>query len=126
MKQLEIQKQIQSLAGESLKEYLTELSKTPFLTIDEEHQLIHWIRKGGVESEKAGEVLAKSYLRFIVAVAKEYEHKGISLPVLLSHGITGLIRSAEKYDETRGFTFLSYTIWWIRQAMQNTLSRRSR
>ena len=122
MKQLEIQKHILSLSGTSLETYLSELSHFPMLTIEEELELIHRIRKDDVESERAREGLAKSYLRFIKAAAKEYECQGITLPELLSHGITGLIRSTEKYDETRGFTFLSYSIWWIRQAMQNAIA----
>lgn len=126
MKQLEIQKHILSLSGTSLGEFLSELRNFPMLTIEEELVLIHRIRKGGIEAELASEALAKSYLRYIEAAAKEHEHQGVSLPELLSHGITGLIRSTEKYDETRGFRFLSYTIWWIRQAMQNAITRRNR
>lgn len=126
MKQLEIQKHILSLSGTSLKKFISEMHDIPMLTIEEEQELIHRIRKGGIEAEQACEVLAKSYLRYIAAVAKEYEHQDIPVPKLLSYGITGLIRSAEKYDETRGFKFLSYTIWWIRQAMQNAIIHRSR
>lgn len=121
MKQLEIQKHITSLSSEEFSEFRSTLNKITLLTIDEELELIRRIRNGGIEAERAKEVLANSYLRFIYSVANLFKDQGLSLQELMASGITGLIRAAEKYDETRGFKFASYAIWWIRENILNSI-----
>ncbi|MCQ2222597.1 MAG: sigma-70 family RNA polymerase sigma factor, partial [Bacteroidaceae bacterium] len=119
MKQLEIQKHIASLTNEELEAFILELNMITLLTIEEELELIHRIRKGGSEADQAKEMLVRSYLRFIYSVAKKY--KRLSLQELLVSGITGLIKAADRYDETRGFKFISYAVWWIRQSMLKSI-----
>ena len=96
----------------------------PLLTIDEEIELIRRIRKGGSVAERAMELLVKTNLRYIYSVAKGYENPYLSIQELLVIGITGIIRAAGKFDETRGFSFISYAIWWIRQSMLNAILKR--
>ena len=103
MKQLELQKHIASLTNDEFEAFLSELNMIILLTIEEELEMIHRIRKGGSEAEQAKELLAKSYLRFIYSVAKKYMHLSLSLQELLFSGISGLIKASEKFDETRGF-----------------------
>lgn len=121
MKQLEIQKHIASLTNEELEAFILELNMITLLTIEEELELIHRIRKGGSEADQAKEMLVRSYLRFIYSVAKKYKRLSLSLQELLVSGITGLIKAAERYDETRGFKFISYAVWWIRQSMLKSI-----
>ena len=124
MMQLELKKHIASLSSEEFEGFLSNMKMMTLLTSEEELELIHRIRKGGNEAEQAKEVLAKSYLRFIYSVAKKYKHLSLSIQELLVSGITGLIRAAQKFDETRGFKFTSYAIWWIRQSMLNAIQKR--
>lgn len=121
MKQLEIQKHITSLSSEEFSEFRSTLNMITLLTIDEELELIRRIRNGGNEAERAKEVLANSYLRFIYSVANQFKDQGLSLQELIVSGITGLIGAAEKYDETRGFKFASYAIWWIRESILKSI-----
>lgn len=124
MKQLELQQHIASLSAEEFNAFLTELPKNPLLTIDEEMELIRHIRKGGECGETAKEMLAKSYLRFIYSVAKTFKGQGLSVQELIVSGITGLIKATSRYDESRGFKFMSYSVWWIRQMMLNDIQER--
>lgn len=121
MKQLEIQKHIASLTNEELEAFILELNMITLLTIEEEQELIHRIRKGGSEADQAKEMLVRSYLRFIYSVAKKYKRLSLSLQELLVSGITGLIKAAERYDETRGFKFISYAVWRIRQSILKSI-----
>lgn len=114
---LEIQKHIAGLSSEEFSEFRSSLDTITLLTIDEELELIRRIRNGGNAAEQAKEVLATSYLRLIYSAANLYKHLNLSLQDLMVSGITGLIRATGKYDETRGFKFASYAIWWIRQSM---------
>ena len=125
MMQIELQKHIASLSSEKFEGFLSNINMIPLLTIDEEIELIHRIRKGGSEAEQAKEVLVKTNLRYIYSVAKVYENPYLSIQKLLVIGITGLIRAARKFDETRGFRFISYAVWWIRQSMLNAIHKRS-
>ena len=124
MKQLELQQHIASLSTEEFDTFLSELPKNDLFTIDEEMELIYRIRKGGEIAESAKEMLAKSYLRFIYSVAKLYQGQSLSIQELLVSGISGLIKAIVKYDETRGFKFMSYSVWWIRQQMINDIHKR--
>lgn len=108
---------------DSLTRYLKEIRRTEYLTSDEECDLIRRIRKGDLI---ALEKLVKCNLRFVVSVAKHYQHQGISLPDLISEGNLGLLKAAQRYDETRGFKFISYAVWWIRQSILQALSEHSR
>lgn len=121
MKQLEIQKYISSLTNEEFNVFLSKLNMITLLTIEKELELIHRIRKGGIEVEQAKEMMAKSYLRFIYSVAKQYQHLCLTLQELIVCGITGLIKATERFDETRGFKFTSYAIWWIRQSILQSI-----
>ena len=124
MKQLEVQKHIASLTSEEFDVFLSKLKMITLLTIEEELELIRRIRKGGSEAERAKEMLAKSYLRFIYSVASHYKNQSLSIQELLVSGITGLIKATEQFDETRGFKFTSYAIWWIRQSMLQSIVER--
>ena len=124
MMQIELQKHIASLSSEEFEGFLSNINMIPLLTIDEEIELIRRIRKGGSVAEQAKEVLVKINLRYIYSVAKEYENPYLSIQKLLVIGITGLIRAARKFDETRGFRFISYAVWWIRQSMLNAILKR--
>ena len=124
MMQIELQKHIASLSSEEFEGFLSNINMIPLLTIDEEIELIRRIRKGGSEAEQAKEVLVKTNLRYIYSVAKVYENPYLSIQKLLVIGITGLIRAARKFDETRGFRFISYAVWWIIERMLNAILKR--
>ena len=123
MRQLKINKSITNREGESLDKYLQEISKEEMIGIEEEVELAQRIRKG---DQKALERLTKANLRFVVSVAKQYQNQGLSLPDLINEGNVGLIKAAEKFDETRGFKFISYAVWWIRQSILQALAEQSR
>ena len=123
MRQLKITKSITNRESEALEKYLSEIGKEELLSADEEVELAQRIRKG---DKKALEKLTKSNLRFVVSVAKQYQNQGLSLPDLINEGNVGLIKAAEKYDETRGFKFISYAVWWIRQSILQASAEQSR
>jgi RNA polymerase primary sigma factor len=123
MRQLKISKQITNRDSQSLDRYLQEISKVDLLTAEEEVELTKRIKEG---DQLALEKLTKSNLRFVVSVAKQYQNQGLSLGDLISEGNIGLIRSAQKFDETRGFKFISYAVWWVRQAILQALAENSR
>ena len=123
MRQLKITKSITNRESESLDKYLQEIGKEELLSTDEEVELAQRIRKG---DHKALERLTKANLRFVVSVAKQYQNQGLSLPDLINEGNVGLIKAAEKFDETRGFKFISYAVWWIRQSILQAIAEQSR
>ena len=126
MRQLKITKNIPSRNSEALDRYLTEIAREPMLTPDEEATLAHTIHQGGPAGERARDRLVSANLRFVVSVAKQYQHQGISLTDLINEGNVGLVKAAEKFDETRGFKFISYAVWWIRQSIMEALAVKSR
>ena len=126
MRQLKITKNITSRNSEALDRYLTEIAREPMLTPDEEATLAHTIHQGGPAGERARDRLVSANLRFVVSVAKQYQHQGISLTDLINEGNMGLVKAAEKFDETRGFKFISYAVWWIRQSIMEALAVKSR
>ena len=117
MRQLKIQKSITNRSSEALDKYLVEIGRAPLISIDEEIELAQKIRKGGPEGERAKDKLVTANLRFVVSVAKQYQHQGLTLTDLIDEGNIGLIKAAQKFDETRGFKFISYAVWWIRQSI---------
>ena len=123
MRQLKISKSITNRESASLDKYLQEIGKEDLISADEEVELAQKIRKGDHESL---EKLTRANLRFVVSVAKQYQNQGLSLPDLINEGNLGLIRAAEKFDETRGFKFISYAVWWIRQSILQALAEQSR
>ena len=123
MRQLKITKSITNRESESLEKYLQEIGKEELLSSDEEVDLAQQIRKG---DHKALERLTKANLRFVVSVAKQYQNQGLSLPDLINEGNLGLLKAAEKFDETRGFKFISYAVWWIRQSILQAIAEQSR
>ena len=123
MRQLKITKSITNRESESLEKYLSEIGKEELLSSDEEVELAQLIRKG---DRKALDKLTKANLRFVVSVAKQYQNQGLSLADLINEGNVGLIKAAEKFDETRGFKFISYAVWWIRQSILQAISEQSR
>ena len=123
MRQLKISKSITNRESASLEKYLQEIGHQDLLTADEEVELAQQIRKG---DRKALERLTKANLRFVVSVAKQYQNKGLSLPDLINEGNLGLIKAAERYDETRGFKFISYAVWWIRPSILQAIAEQSR
>ena len=123
MRQLKITNSITNRESESLEKYLQEIGKEELLSADEEVELAQRIRKG---DRKALDRLTKSNLRFVVSVAKQYQNQGLSLPDLINEGNMGLIKAAERFDETRGFKFISYAVWWIRQSILQALAEQSR
>ena len=123
MRQLKITKSITNRESASLDKYLQEIGKEELLSIDEEIELAQRIRKG---DHKALERLTRANLRFVVSVAKQYQNQGLSLSDLINEGNVGLIKAAEKFDETRGFKFISYAVWWIRQSILQALADQSR
>ena len=123
MRQLKIIKSITNRESASLEKYLQEIGKEELLTVDEEVELAQKIRKG---DRKALERLTKANLRFVVSVAKQYQNQGLTLPDLINEGNVGLIKAAEKFDETRGFKFISYAVWWIRQSILQAIAEQSR
>ena len=123
MRQLKITKSITNRESASLDKYLQEIGKEDLITVEEEVELAQRIRKG---DQKALEKLTRANLRFVVSVAKQYQNQGLSLPDLINEGNLGLIKAAEKFDETRGFKFISYAVWWIRQSILQALAEQSR
>ena len=123
MRQLKITKSITNRESASLDKYLQEIGKEDLITVEEEVELAQRIRKG---DQKALEKLTRANLRFVVSVAKQYQIQGLSLPDLINEGNLGLIKAAEKFDETRGFKFISYAVWWIRQSILQALAEQSR
>lgn len=123
MRQLKITKSITNRESESLNTYLSDISREELLSVNEEVELARKIREG---DHKALERLVRANLRFVVSVAKQYQNQGLSLPDLINEGNLGLIRAANKFDETRGFKFISYAVWWIRQAILQALAEQSR
>ncbi|MBP5277473.1 MAG: RNA polymerase sigma factor RpoD/SigA [Prevotella sp.] len=123
MRQLKITRSITNRESASLDKYLQEIGHEDLLTVDEEVELAQRIRKGDRE---ALEKLTKANLRFVVSVAKQYQNQGLSLPDLINEGNLGLIKAAEKFDETRGFKFISYAVWWIRQSILQAIAEQSR
>ena len=123
MRQLKITKSITNRDGESLDKYLQEISKEELLTVEEEVELAARVKKG---DQKALETLTRANLRFVVSVAKQYQNQGLSLPDLINEGNLGLIKAAERFDETRGFKFISYAVRWIRQSILQAIAEQSR
>ena len=123
MRQLKITKSITNRDSASLDKYLTEISRLPLITIEEETILAQKIREG---DEAALEKLTTANLRFVVSVAKQYQNQGLSLSDLINEGNLGLIKAAKRFDETRGFKFISYAVWWIRQAILQSLAEQAR
>ncbi|GAB4286772.1 MAG: RNA polymerase sigma factor RpoD/SigA [Marinilabiliales bacterium] len=123
MRQLKITKSITNRESASLDKYLQEIGKEDLITVEEEVELAQRIRKG---DRAALEKLTRANLRFVVSVAKQYQNQGLSLPDLINEGNLGLIKAAEKFDETRGFKFISYAVWWIRQSILQALAEQSR
>ncbi|MCK4465084.1 MAG: sigma-70 family RNA polymerase sigma factor [Bacteroidales bacterium] len=123
MRQLMITKSITNRQTKSLDKYLKDISKIELITVDEEIKLARRIKKG---DKTAFNKLIKANLRFVVSVAKQYQNRGLSLPDLINEGNLGLIKAAEKFDETRGFKFISYAVWWIRQSIIQALTEQTR
>ncbi|HHU58658.1 sigma-70 family RNA polymerase sigma factor [Geofilum rhodophaeum] len=123
MRQLKITKSITNRESASLDKYLQEIGREELISVEEEVELAQRIKKG---DQAALEKLTKANLRFVVSVAKQYQNQGLSLPDLINEGNLGLIKAAEKFDETRGFKFISYAVWWIRQSILQALAEQSR
>jgi RNA polymerase primary sigma factor len=123
MRQLKITKSITNRESASLDKYLHEIGKEDLITVEEEVELAQRIRKG---DRLALEKLTKANLRFVVSVAKQYQNQGLTLPDLINEGNLGLIKATEKFDETRGFKFISYAVWWIRQSILQAIAEQSR
>ncbi|MBO4657502.1 MAG: sigma-70 family RNA polymerase sigma factor [Bacteroidales bacterium] len=123
MRQLKITKSITNRESASLDKYLQEIGREELITVEEEVELAQRIKKG---DQEALEKLTRANLRFGVSVAKQYQNQGLSLPDLINEGNLGLIKAAEKFDETRGFKFISYAVWWIRQSILQALAEQSR
>ena len=123
MRQLKITKQVTNRETASLDKYLQEIGKVDLITADEEVELAQRIKVG---DQRALEKLTKANLRFVVSVAKQYQNQGLTLPDLINEGNLGLIKAAKRFDETRGFKFISYAVWWIRQSILQALAEQSR
>lgn len=123
MRQLKITKSITNRESASLDKYLQEIGREELISVEEEVELAAKIRKG---DRRALDKLTKANLRFVVSVAKQYQNQGLSLPDLINEGNLGLIKAAEKFDETRGFKFISYAVWWIRQSILQALAEQAR
>ena len=123
MRQLKITKQVTNRETASLDKYLQEIGKVDLITADEEVELAQRIKAG---DQRALEKLTKANLRFVVSVAKQYQNQGLTLPDLINEGNLGLIKAAQRFDETRGFKFISYAVWWIRQSILQPLAEQSR
>ncbi len=123
MRQLKISKSITNRESESLEKYLQEIGKVDLITPEEEVQLAIRIKQG---DQQALDRLTKANLRFVVSVAKQYQNQGLTLPDLINEGNLGLIKAAQRFDETRGFKFISYGVWWIRQSIMQALAEHSR
>ena len=126
MRQLKIQKSITNRSSEALDKYLVEIGRAPLISIDDEIELAQKIKKGGPEGERAKDKLVTANLRFVVSVAKQYQHQGLTLTDLIDEGNIGLIKAAQKFDETRGFKFISYAVWWIKQSILKAICEKSR
>ena len=122
MRQIKIINSFTNRNEESLDKYLVDISRIPMITAEEEVELAQAIRSGGKQAEKAREKLVSANLRFVVSVAKQYQHQGVPLIDLINEGNIGLIAAAEKFDDTRGFKFISYAIWWIRQSILQAIA----
>ena len=123
MRQLKITKSITNRESQSLEKYLQEIGKVEMISAEEEVQLAARIKQG---DQRALDRLTKANLRFVVSVAKQYQNQGLSLPDLINEGNLGLIKAAQRFDETRGFKFISYAVWWIRQSILQALAEQSR
>ena len=123
MRQLKITKQVTNRETASLDKYLQEIGKVELITADEEVELAQRIKAG---DQRALEKLTKANLRFVVSVSKQYQNQGLTLPDLINEGTLGLIKAAQRFDETRGFKFISYAVWWIRQSILQALAEQSR
>jgi len=123
MRHLRIAKQVTNRDSTSLELYLHDIGKSSLISVDEEIILARRMKEG---DRKAFEMLIKSNLRFVVSVAKQYQNQGLTLPDLINEGNLGLIKAAERYDETRGFKFISYAVWWIRQSILQAIAEQSR
>ena len=123
MRQLKISKSITNRESASLDKYLQEIGREDLISVEEEVELAQAIKRG---DRKALEKLTRANLRFVVSVAKQYQNQGLSLPDLINEGNLGLIKAAEQFDETRGFKFISYAVWWIRQSILQALAEQSR
>src|SRR6201988_2530609 len=123
MRQLKISKQITNRESQSLDKYLQEIGKVDLITAEEEVDLARRIKQG---DQRALEKLTKANLRFVVSVAKQYQNQGLTLGDLINEGNLGLIKAAQRFDETRGFKFISYAVWWIRQSILQALAEHSR
>lgn len=123
MQQLRIYKQITNRHAESLERFLADVSKEPMITPEEEVELSRRIKAG---DEAALDKMTRANLRFVVSVAKQYQNQGLSLPDLINEGNIGLIKAAQRFDETRGFKFISYAVWWIRQSIMQAIANQSR
>src|SRR5215470_4234377 len=123
MRQLKIATQITNRDSQAVEKYLQEISKIPMITPEEETILAQRIKMG---DQKALDKLAQSNLRFVVSVAKQYQHQGLSLSDLINEGNLGLIKAAQRFDETKGFKFISYAVWWIRQSILQALAEQGR
>ncbi|WP_299226831.1 RNA polymerase sigma factor RpoD/SigA [uncultured Psychroserpens sp.] len=123
MRQLKITKQVTNRESKSLDKYLQDISKLPMITAEEEVELAQRIKEG---DQAALDKLTTANLRFVVSVAKQYQNQGLTLPDLINEGNAGLVKAAKRFDETRGFKFISYAVWWIRQAILQALAEQSR
>src|SRR4028119_1724897 len=123
MRQLKIATQITNRDSQAVEKYLQEISKIPMITPEEETILAQKIKMG---DQRALERLTTANLRFVVSVAKQYQHQGLSLSDLINEGNLGLIKAAQRFDETKGFKFISYAVWWIRQSILQALAEQSR
>ena len=123
MRQLKITKSITNRESQSLDKYLQDIGREELITAEEEVELARRIKSG---DQKALEKLTRANLRFVVSVAKQYQNQGLTLPDLINEGNLGLIKAAQKFDETRGFKFISYAVWWIRQSILQALAEQSR
>src|SRR5687767_6123609 len=123
MRQLKITKSITNRESQSLEKYLQEIGKVELISPEEEVRLAAKIKQG---DQSALDKLTKANLRFVVSVAKQYQNQGLSLPDLINEGNLGLIKAAQRFDETRGFKFISYAVWWIRQSILQSLAEQAR
>lgn len=123
MRQLKITKQVTNRESKSLEKYLQDISKIELITAEEEVELARRIREG---DQRALDKLTRANLRFVVSVAKQYQNQGLTLPDLINEGNAGLVKAAQRFDETRGFKFISYAVWWIRQSIMSAISEQSR
>src|SRR5512146_683676 len=123
MRQLKIATQITNRDSQAVEKYLQEISKIPMITPEEETTLAQRIKMG---DQRALDKLVQANLRFVVSVAKQYQHQGLSLSDLINEGNLGLIKAAQRFDETKGFKFISYAVWWIRQSILQALAEQAR